>query len=382
MKILSERHKRAYVAHMRIVQKRASIFLMAFVLLVLNVGTSANAATSPSLPEGFDLQAHRGGRDARPENTLPAFAYALAIGVTTLELDMQITGDGVIVVRHNKDIPWYMAKNAWGQFVVVDEQPDIRFWKLADLKKFDLGAMSPDAPYGYWQSHGVTQKKVPGTSICTLEEVFQLVKDWGNDQVFLNIETKSYPYPVNPVNPEPAVWIAKFYALVLKYGLQNRVMLQSFDWRTLREMKKIDPRIATVALTANQPAWNAEGDEGDYQWIARGMPSPWMAGLDIKDYDNNVVRAAHAVGADVFSPDHTEVTPQMIDDAHRLGMRIVPFTVNEADRMRELIRMGVDGITTDRPATLRAVCEELGIKIPAPDPAPAGKPYYTGTDGL
>ena len=115
----------------------------------------------PVVSVGFDLQAHRGGRDARPENTLEAFAYALAIGVTTLELDMQITGDGIVVVRHNKDIPWYMAKNTWGKFLVSDEQPDIRFWSLSDLKQFDLGEMSPNAPYGYWKNHGATQKVAP-----------------------------------------------------------------------------------------------------------------------------------------------------------------------------------------------------------------------------
>jgi glycerophosphoryl diester phosphodiesterase len=152
-----------------------SLVLCAVVFLAVK------GASFAGLPGDFDLQAHRGGRDARPENTLPAFAYALAIGVTTLEMDMQITADGVIVIRHNKDIPWYMAKNAWGRFLTVDEQPDIRFWKLDDLRKFDIGDMSHDAPYGYWDSHGRTQKKAPGTNICTLEEVFLLVKAWGND---------------------------------------------------------------------------------------------------------------------------------------------------------------------------------------------------------
>lgn len=343
---------------------------------------NAHSINTSRLPEGFDLQAHRGGRDARPENTLPAFAYALAIGVTTLEMDMQITADGVIVIRHNKEIPWYFAKNAWGNFAVVDEQPDIRYWQLSDLKKFDIGAMNPGAPYGYWDAHGKTQKTVPGTTICTLEEVFQLVKDWGNDKVFLNIETKSYPYPVNPANPDPSTWIRKFYDLVVKYNMQDRVMLQSFDWRTLHEMKRVDSRIPTVALTANQPSWNTEGDEGDYQWIGRSSPSPWMAGLDIKDFDNNVVRAAHAIGADVITPYHTEVRPETVQEAHSLGMRIVPYTVNNPTRMRELINMGVDGIITDRPATLRAICNEMGVKIPAPDPNPYNKPYFTGLDGL
>lgn len=358
----------------------AALFITPY---VVTVGLACGAESGASaLSAGFDIQAHRGGRDARPENTLEAFAYALAIGVTTLEMDMQITGDGVPVVRHNKDIPWYMAKNEWGKFLVSDEQPDIRYWKLADLKKFDLGEMSPNAPYGYWQNHGATQKIIPGAKICTLEDVFQLVRNWGNDRVILSVETKSTPYPTAPGNPEPAVWVNKFYELVVKYGLQKRVTLQSFDWRTLREMKKLDPKIPTVALTANQPTWNEEGDEGDYQWIGRRQPSPWMAGLDLGDYDNNVVAAAQAIGADVISPYYTEVSPKVVSDAHQRGLRIVPYTVNDPSRMRDLIQMGVDGVITDRPATLRAVCEELGLKIPPPDPAPSGKPYYSGIDGL
>ncbi len=352
-----------------------------FLLCVTLVVTTQGVAFA-GLPSGFDLQAHRGGRDARPENTLPAFGYAMAIGVTTLEMDMQITADGVLVIYHNKEIPWYMAKSSWGRFLVVDEQPDIRFWKLEDLKKFDIGAMSPDAPYGYWTGHGKTQKQVPGTKLCTLEEVFLLVKSWGNDNVFLNIETKSYPYAVNPVNPDPAVWVNKFYELVKKHNMQDRVLLQSFDWRTLLEMKKLDPKITTVALTGNEPSWNSEGDEGDYQWPHRKEPSPWMAGLDIKNFGGNVVKAAHAIKADVISPYHTELTKELIVEAHSLGMRVVPYTVNEPARMKELIKMGVDGIITDRPATLRLICQELGIKLPAPDPNPAGKPYYTGVDGL
>jgi glycerophosphoryl diester phosphodiesterase len=170
--------------------------------------------------------------------------------------------------------------------------------------------------------------------------------------------------------------------MVKKHNMQERVFLQSFDWRTLVEMKKLDPRIPTVALTGNQPAWNSTGDEGDYQWTNRKEPSPWMAGLDIKDFGGDIVKAAHAINADVITPYHTELTKELIDEAHSFGMRVVPYTVNDPARMRELIRMGVDGIITDRPATLRAICKELKIKLPDPDPNPIGKPYYTGIDGL
>ena len=347
------------------------------------VGCSSETPSGPvNLPSGFDLQAHMGGRDARPQNTLPAFAYALSVGVTTLEMDVVITADDVPVINHNRRVSWFLAKNPWGRFLSTDEEPDIRYTTLEDLRKFDVGAMSPDAPYGYWEAHGKTQKPVPGVTIPTLEEVFQLVKDWGNDDVFLSLETKSTPYVVNPANPTPEEWTHAIYDLAVEYDLQDRIMIQSFDWRTLQEMKRIDPRVATVALTANQPSWNLEGDEGDYQWPDADRPSPWMAGLDLKDFGNSPVQAAAAIDADVYSPYYKEVTPEVIQEAHSLGMRVTPYTVNDAEQMRALIAMGVDGIITDRPATLRAVMEELGMPLPPMDPAPEGKPYFTGLDGL
>lgn len=356
--------------------------LLACAALVATACGAQTPSTAVNLPPGFDLQAHMGGRDARPENTLPAFAYALSVGVTTLEMDMVITADGVPVLHHSNKLSTYLAKNPWGKYLTTDEQPDIRYTTLADLKRFDLGSMSPDAPYGYYEAHGKTQKPVPGTQLATLEEVLQLVRDWGNDQVFLSVETKSTPYAVNPANPSPEVWVTTFYDLVTKYGLEDRVMLQSFDWRILVEMKKVDPGIATVALTANQPIWNTEGDEGDYQWLDRRQPSPWMAGLDLKDYGNDPVKAAAAIGADIYSTYYKELTPQLIQQAHSLGMRVVPFTVNDPEQMRRMITMGVDGLITDRPATLRAVMQELGMPLPPADPAPQGKPFFTGKDGV
>lgn len=334
-----------------------------------------------NLPEGFDLQAHRGGRDARPENTLPAFAYALSIGVTTIELDMVITADGVPVVHHSNKLMTYLARNPWGKFLTIDEQPDIRHWTLADLKKFDLGTMSPDAPHGYWEAHGRTQKAIPGTTIATLEEVLRLVRDWGNDRVFLSVEAKSTPYPVSPDNPSPKEWVEAFYRLVVKHGMQDRVMLQSFDWRVLQEMKKVDPRIATVALTANQPSWRLEGEEGDYQWRDADGTAPWMAGRNLGALDEDPVLAAAAIDADVYSAYHAEITPEVIARAHSLGLRVVPYTVNDPDEMRTLIEMGVDGLITDRPATLRGVMQALGLPVPPKDPDPTGKPYFSGTDG-
>jgi len=292
-------------------------------------------------------------------------------------MDVVITADGVPVVSHNSRVFWYLARNEWGRFLTVEEEPDIRYMTVEDLKRFDLGEMSPDAPYGYWDAHGKTQTPVPGTEMPTLEEVFRLVRDWGNDDVFFNIETKSTPYLVNPANPSPAEWVEKIYGLAVEYGVEDRLMFQSFDWRTIREMKEVDPRVATVALTAHQPSWNVEGDEGDYQWRESGEASPWMGGLNLADFGGSAVRAAAAAGADVYSPYYKEVTPAVVAEARELGLRVVPYTVNDADQMRALIDMGVDGIITDRPSTLRTVMAELGLPLPDADPAPDGKPYFT-----
>lgn len=362
---------------------RVGVSVLATSLVLSAAGCSAPTPAGPvNLPSGFDLQAHMGGRDARPENTLPAYAYALSIGVTTLEMDIVMTADDQLVLHHSSKLSWYLAKNPWGKFLTVDEAPDIRYMTLDAIKKFDLGAMSPDAPYGYWDAHGATQQPVPGTTIATFEEVLQLVKDWGNEDVFLSVETKSTPYVVNPANPTPEEWVSAFYDLVVEYDMQDRVMLQSFDWRTLQEMKRVDPRIATVALTANQPTWNVEGDEGDYQWLDAEGRSPWMAGMRLADYGNDPVEAAAAINADIYSTYYKELTPAIIAKAQSLGMRVVPYTVNDAEQMRLMIEMGVDGLITDRPATLRDVMGQLGMPLPPPDSAPEGKPFFTGTEGL
>jgi glycerophosphoryl diester phosphodiesterase len=142
----------------------------------------------------FDLQAHRGGRDVRPENTLIAFAYAMELGVTTLEMDMQMTKDGHIVISHNPQMSWLLAKGPDGKYVAKDNPPDLRLMTLDEIKKYDVGTMNP-AGGDYYDSHGRTQLSVPGTHMPTLEEVFELANNYHNKSVLFNIETKSYADP-------------------------------------------------------------------------------------------------------------------------------------------------------------------------------------------
>lgn len=328
---------------------------------------------TPSLvKKKIALIAHRGTRDARPENTLEAFAYALSIGVTALETDVQITADGVPVLSHSRIVPWYLAKNEWGHYLSTDEQPTITHTCLSHLKQLDFSKMSEHAPFGEWERHGKTQRTgLTGqpTRLATLEELFQLVHLWGNEEVELCIEAKSIPYP-NVPNPSPEEWVHAIYDLACAYGMVDRIYLQSFDWRVLVAAKRIDPKIRTVALTANQPEWNLEGDEGDYQ------NERWMG------CEGDPIELASSIGAYIYAPYEKTVTRELINRVHSLGMHLIPYTVNDEKRMRELIEMGVDGILTDRPKQARAVMEGMGISLPQPDPNPQGKPFFTGTEGV
>ncbi|MBP2626737.1 MAG: glycerophosphoryl diester phosphodiesterase [Firmicutes bacterium] len=326
----------------------------------------------------FDFEAHRGGRDARPENTLISFAYAMEMGATTLEMDMQMTKDGRIVISHNPVMNPNLAKGPDGQYVKAGAY-DLRTMTLDQIKQFDVGTMNPAAG-GYYDGHGKTQISVPGTKMATLEEVFELANSYGNDKVIFNIETKSYADPLDANyknNPDPVAFVKAVNAIVKKYNMEDRVTLQSFDWRTLTAMKKINPNITLVALSSEQESWGRQ--DGCYLKIFdKKNASPWLGGLNINDFNGDYVKAAKAIGADIVSPYWEELSPQLVTEAHTLGMKVVPWTVNTAKDMGMLIDMGVDGLITDKPWVLKEVLTTKSIEMRQPT-VNENSPYHTGT---
>lgn len=325
----------------------------------------------------FDFEAHRGGRDARPENTLVSFAYAMEMGATTLEMDMQMTKDGRIVISHNPVMNPNIAKGPDGQYVKAGMY-DIRTMTLAEVKQFDIGTMNPAAG-DYYEGHGKTQVSVPGTKMPTLEEVFELANSYGNDKICFNIETKSYADPLDPGyknNPDPKQFVNAVNEIVKKYHMEDRVTLQSFDWRTLSIMKRVNPNITLVALSSEQESWGRQ--EGCYLKIGEKKASPWLGGLNINDFNGDYVKAAHSIGADVVSPYWEELSPQLVSEAHALGMKVVPWTVNDPKVMSMLVDMGVDGIITDKPWVGREALTKKGIELRQPT-VNENSPYHTGT---
>lgn len=324
----------------------------------------------------FDLEAHRGGRDVRPENTLYSYAYAIELGATSIECDMQLTKDGQIVMSHNPILNSDITRDENGNYI-ENNKYDIRLMTVDELKKFDVGVIDPNCGE-YYDLHGKTQFTYDA-KIPTLEELMQLIQSYGDKNIVSNIETIFYPDPTSAEyrnNADPKKFVEIFNNIVKKYDMEDRVVLQSFDWQTLIEMKKLNPNISTSALWQEQPSW---GRDSESLRRYEKKKSSWLGGLDIKDYQGNPVKAAHAIGTDIISPYYTEISKQDVDEAHSLDMKIVPWTVNNEKDMNMLLDMGVDGIISDKPWLLKQVLEKRNIKLHTPT-VNVDSPYHTGTD--
>jgi glycerophosphoryl diester phosphodiesterase len=259
----------------------------------------------------IEVHGHRGARAMRPENTLPAFEYAIAQGVDVLELDMDVTSDGVVVVSHD---PILKAP------ICTGPKPEAVIYKstLAQLREWDCGATRHPL--------FAKQQPVPGTRIPTLDEVFALAP---KGTFRFNIETKIEPAHPD-LAPPPAEFVRRVLELIRKHHLEDRVILQSFDFRTLHEMKKLAPEISLSALYEGQP--------------------------------KSFVDIAQEAGADIVSPAHALVTPDLVRTAHDRGLKVVPWTANQPADWDRLIAAKVDAIISDDPASLIAYLHQKALR--------------------
>ena len=316
-----------------------------FLVAVACLGAFVTAAT------GFDLEGHRGTRGLAPENTLAAFRRALAIGVTTLETDLAVTRDDILVISHDPFLNPDLVRTPDGRWL-AQKGPAIRTLALDELKRFDIGRVDPKSAYA---AQFPAQQPADGERFPTLREVFDLVKASGK-AVRLNIETK-----ITPNNPEETVDPATFARLVVDAvrdaGVADRVTVQSFDWRTLVAVQKLAPALPTVCLTI-------ETENNDNVKPIADRPSRWTAGLDIRAYGDSVPRLVHAAGCAIWSPFWRNATGARIVESHALGLKVLPWTVNDPADMARLINAGVDGIITDYPDRLRRVMADKGLSLP------------------
>jgi len=299
----------------------------------------------------FDIQGHRGARGLAPENTMAAFARAVAIGVTTLETDVAVTRDGVLVISHDPFLNPDLVRAPDGRWLPA-KGPAIRALTLAELKQYDIGRLNPESAYA---KQFPEQKAHDGERFPTLAELVDFVQA-GGKPLRLNIETK-----ITPANPDETVDAGTFARLVVDAirtaGLAQRATIQSFDWRTLVQAKKFAAEIETVCLTI-------ESDNMDTVQRKSGQPSAWHAGLDLAAHGGSLPRLARAAGCGTWSPFWRNVTAESVAEAHALGIKVLPWTVNNPADMARLIDMKVDGLISDYPDRLRKAAADKGVALP------------------
>ncbi|MFG1959382.1 glycerophosphodiester phosphodiesterase family protein [Nonomuraea sp. NPDC049028] len=324
------------------------------------------AAADPGLDRHgrrtFDLQAHRGGLGLVVESTLASFANGLQVGVSTLELDIQITEDGKAVVTHDRRVD---ARKCQDTGPVTPGDPEYPYvgkylntLTFAQVQTLDCGSRTlPDFP---------GQRPSPGARMPLLSQVFDLVKRYRANDVKLNVETKVEAGAPSETAPrEQFVRVA--VEEIRRAHMLRQVTIQSFDWGSLMLMRRVEPRLPLVALT-------------NIDFLQTGKPgaSPWLGGIDIDDFGGDPLRAVKSFGAGAFSPVHGSpqngkvtdpgyqayVTRAMVDQAHRLGLKVIPWTIDDEATINKLIDDGVDGIITDYPDRLRTVLETRGFTLP------------------
>ncbi len=313
--------------------------------------------SAAAAPESFDLQSHRGGRGETTEESLRAFAKSLELGVSTLEFDIVITKDAQPLVWHDPKIDATKCTDTGPAFPGDPQYPYVgklvHDLTLAQIRTLDCGKLLHNFP---------DAEVVPNNKIATLPDVFALADSY-RAEVRYNIETK-----VEAGKPETSASPAEFVDVILPVirsaGKIDRIEIQSFDWRTLPLVRQAEPSIPLVAL------WD------ETTWVPA---SPWLAGMN-PAVVGDPITGATMVGANILSPGYSVPYGQtptdpgfalvadkaFVDRAHALGVKVIPWTINDPDTMRAQIAAGADGIITDYPTRLRTVMAGLGMPLPPP----------------
>jgi glycerophosphoryl diester phosphodiesterase len=266
------------------------------------------------LPD-FDTEGHRGARGLAPENTIPAMLKALELGVTTLEMDVHISRDGLVLLSHD---PYFNRKHELlptGEEIPVKEARKHVLYQMnyADIKHYDVGSKYykkfPD------QILEKTYKPLLAEVIDTVQAYLLANK---KPQVFYNIETKSTPEGDGKYHPKPAEFVDRLMAVILEKGVEQFVIIQSFDVRTLQLLKDKYPHILTSLLVEN-----------------------------LNSFDKNLSELGFT--PNIYSSYYKLVTPDLLKEAHAKNIKVIPWTVNSLSKMRQLKKLGVDGIISDYP---------------------------------
>lgn len=294
-------------------------YLFLSVLVAMSCSSSKNiqGLNTLVLPDGFDKQGHRGCRGLMPENTWPAMRTALDLGVTTLEMDVVITKDKKVVLSHD---PWFgqdITTKPDGTYIGEREERkfNINWMTYEDVKTFDVG-MKPHPRFPRQQK----MKVVKPLLTDLIDSIKGYMMTSRRPFPWYNIETKTNPEFDGVFHPRPEEFVELLVAVIKEKGIEDRVIIQSFDFRTLKYLHEKYPAIPTAMLIEGNDERKLEDQLKDLGFTPT-----------------------------IYSPAYELVTDDLIEKCHKKKMRIVPWTVNTKEEIEKLKMMGVDGIISDYP---------------------------------
>src|SRR5436190_656165 len=265
----------------------------------------------------FDKEGHRGCRGLMPENTIPAMIRALDLGVTTLEMDIAITKDKQPVLSHE---PWFaqdITTKPDGTYMKdLEEKRFVIYWMTYEqVKTFDVG-MKPHPRFPRQQKMKVV-KPLLRDVVDSCEEH---AKATNRPLPWYNIETKTDPVLDSVFHPMPVEFVDLLMSVILEKGIEERTIIQSFDFRTLQYLHQKYPSVKTSML---------------------------IEGFDKRDLDEQI--KALGFVPTIYSPEYSLVNDKLVKKCHQQNIRIIQWTVNDKPTIDSLKKMGVDGIITDYP---------------------------------
>ena len=274
-------------------------------------------------------------------------------GVTTLEGDLHLTADGVLVLHHDPRLHPDITRGADGEWLRAPT-PLIKDLSLAQLQAFDLGRLRPGS---HLAGTFAQQQPRDGERAPTLAALFAHVAARGASAVHYNLEIKMHPARPEERPPWEQI-VDALLAQAQAAGLQDRVTVQGFDWRALQRVHAKAPSMRTACLSSAQPRFDTVSD------------GRWTAGLTPATH-GSVPAMVKAAGCRIWSPAFADLSAESVKAAQALGLQVIPWTVNEPADMHRLIDWGVDGLISDYPDRARAMMAERKMALPAPAPRPA-----------
>lgn len=292
----------------------------------MQIANSTNNVPAPKRPE---VHGHRGCRGLRPENTLPGFLHAVALGVDFLEMDVVISADRQVVVSHDPWLAAHLCRDAAGHSITSVQERQYNLYQMpyAAIRQCDCGT---------WPNPSFPLQQLVAAPKPLLREVLAvteaLPRPPGVKRLRYSIEIKCTPSGDHLYHPRPAQFLALVLAELVAADVMPLTTLLCFDPRVLRLARaQLGSSLALCLLSEDGQSWPAAVAELGFQ-------------------------------PDVFGPNYESVTPAAVSEIRRLypGTSLVPWTVNNPFDMRQLLSLGVDGLTTDYPDRLLAILAQVG----------------------